>query len=75
MQAVGRDPGAAPRSNSDESRIWVTIMTPWRVGGVFRIDLRSRNDGETEVKIRGFGFVRRDIKRIVAELRADPSAA
>jgi hypothetical protein len=44
-------------------------MTPWRVGGVFRISLRATNRDETEVTISGVGFVKRDVERVVAELR------
>ena len=75
MRSAGRDHGAAPLPDDEKSRIIVTIMTPWRVGGVFRIYLRTTSKDETEVTIRGVGFVKRDVERVAAELRSLGSGA
>jgi hypothetical protein len=48
----------------------VAIVTPWRVGGLVRLRLRSLSAQETEVEVSGLGLVRRDVERMAAALTA-----
>jgi hypothetical protein len=70
LRAASSDIGAATIPNEDHSRIGLTIMTPWRIGGMFRTYLRPVDDGHTEVTVRGVGLVKKDVDRVAHQIQS-----